>query len=157
MMMPEFALLNFSKRVGVVVTYILFDAMARGNKILAEIYSGKDRMLTDDSKDVLIMNWIGEAITSIIPRLPAEFKEVVYMSTKNYPADFDGRVMFMRTPPKLAIDYKVAKQAFAAFEKLFPHKLKALRRISEGLPDAIDIQKGYIERADRGEFPKRAK
>jgi hypothetical protein len=144
----ELVLLTFIIRVGIVVTYLLLEAMGRGNRILAETYSGKEHALSDDLKDALILEWIKNSITPIIPLLSHEFKNILYKSTGTYPIDFEERIRFSQKRPKFAIERDIAQNAFSAFEKLFPSEIGALWRISEGLPDAIEFEKQYIERAE---------
>jgi hypothetical protein len=145
----ELALLTFIIRVGIVITYSLLEAMGRGNRILAETYSGKERALPDDLKDALVLEWIKNSITPIIPLLPHEFKNILYKSTGRYPVHFEERRRFSQKHPKFAIDRGIAQNSFSALEKLFPREIGALWRISEGLPDAIEFEKQYIERVDR--------
>lgn len=143
----ELALLNFLIRAGLLVTYSLLESMGRGNRIIAEIYSGKDRRLSDDLKDALILEWIKNSLTSIIPLLPQEFKEVLYKPMEIYPHGYDEQIKFMQKRPKFAIERDIAQKAFNVLEKLFPSEIVALCRISEGLPDAIEFEKQYIESA----------
>jgi len=54
----------------------------------------------------------------------------------------------MQKRPKFAIERDIAQKAFIVLEKLFPSEIVALCRISEGLPDAIEFEKQYIESAE---------
>ena len=85
---------------------------------------------------------------------PLAFKPIKFSLPRVYPIDFEERRRFLQRHPKYAIDRDIAQNSFSALEKLFPREIGALWRISEGLPDAIEFEKQYIEKVERSNSKK---
>jgi predicted transcriptional regulator len=134
----ERTLFEFSNKIGAFITFTLIQAMSGDNKHL--IFS-KENV----ARDVLIEEWIKNAILPVIPALAWEFTTAAYKSLGKFPKNYKSEVKFMSKRPRFLFSNNDARILAGAFTRIYPLISYELEKILNELPNATDSFKAQLE------------
>jgi hypothetical protein len=145
----QYALFEFSNKVGAVITYLLIQAMNPANKITNDTKSSKE-------KDLDIRWWIDSATSSLRLFLLPIFQDMLsffladFKSLLSYFTNKDGSVdqeratsymlQFMFHPPFYTLDERMISELLAELYKIYPSITAKLEWVKSLVPGAVAKQ-----------------
>jgi hypothetical protein len=155
----ELSLTMFSLSLGAAITYLLVQAVGKGNSVIADAYYDSARgsntgsnVLHSFEKEQILRDWIKNALSSIIPLLPSEFTNIIHNAVAQRPLSYDDRIALLDKAARLQMNETIANQVRGAFAKILePGTARKLQKIETELPKIIENERLYISKAERGE------
>jgi predicted transcriptional regulator len=147
----QYALFDFSNKLGAIITYLLIQAMNPSNKIMGDTKN-------DEEKDLNVQRWLDDAMSPLLPALLPLFKGAISVHLESNYGDYfndDGSVnldkvgedflSFGYDRPLYTLKEEFISELMTAFSKSYPSITNELEKIRSQVPKVVAQKKSHWE------------